>query len=263
MKTEMRLKGKTALITGGNSGIGLATARLFIAEGAGVAITGRNRETLDTALVELGANALAMQADVADLPEMEKAIAAVAKRFGKIDIIFANAGIGPYTPLGSTSVDTFEKVIRVNVTSIFFLVQACMPYLPDGASIVFNSSVQSVNGRPGLSAYAASKAAVRTMARVMASELSSRSIRVNVVTPGSVDTPIWNGVGNHEERQLFLDKLTKTIPLGRMGDPVEVANAVLFLATDESSFIQGSEIVIDGGATSARWARGSIAKNYS
>jgi NAD(P)-dependent dehydrogenase (short-subunit alcohol dehydrogenase family) len=251
MKTEMRLKGKAALITGGNSGIGLATARLFIAEGAGVAITGRNRETLEAAQVELGSNALAMRADVADLPEMERVIAAVVERFGQIDIVFANAGIGPYTPLGSASVDTFEHIMRVNVTSIFFLIQACMPYLPDGASIIFNSSVQSVNGRPGLSAYAASKAAVRTMARVMASELSSRSIRVNVVTPGSVDTPIWDAVGNHEERKLFFDRLKQTIPLGRIGNPMEVANAVLFLATDESSFIQGGEIVVDGGATTA------------
>jgi NAD(P)-dependent dehydrogenase (short-subunit alcohol dehydrogenase family) len=247
----MRLKGKTALITGGNSGIGLATARLFTAEGAGVAIIGRNRETLDTARAELGSNALAMRADVADLPEVEKVIAAVVERFRKIDIVFANAGIGSYTPLGSSSVDTFEQIMRVNVTSIFFLVQACMPYLPDGASIIFNSSVQSVNGRPGLSAYAASKAAVRTMARVMASELSSRSIRVNVVTPGSIDTPMWDAVSNHGERQLFLDKLQKTIPLGRMGDPMEVANVVLFLASDESSFIQGEEIVVDGGATTA------------
>jgi NAD(P)-dependent dehydrogenase (short-subunit alcohol dehydrogenase family) len=247
----MRLKGKSALITGGSSGIGLATARRFIAEGASVAITGRTRERLDTAAAELGPNALAMQADVADLPEMEKVIAAVVEQFRKIDIIFANAGIGPYTPLGATSVETFEQIIRVNVTSIFFLVQACMPYLPDGASIIFNSSVQSVNGRPGLSAYAASKAAVRTLARVLASELSPRSIRVNVVTPGSVDTPIWNNVADHDKRQLLFDKLTKTIPLGRMGNPVEIANAVLFLATDESSFIQGGEIVIDGGATTA------------
>jgi len=251
MNTKMRLKGKAALVTGGNSGIGLATARLFIAEGAGVAITGRKQETLDTAQAELGSNALAMRADVADLPEMEKVIAAVVERFGKIDILFANAGIGPYTPLGSASVDTFEQIMRVNVTSIFFLVQACMPHLPDGASIIFNSSVQSVNGRPGLSAYAASKAAVRTMARVMASELSSRSIRVNVVTPGSVDTPIWDAVGSQKERQLCLANMKDTIPLGRIGNPMEVANAVLFLATDESSFIQGAEIVVDGGATNA------------
>jgi NAD(P)-dependent dehydrogenase (short-subunit alcohol dehydrogenase family) len=247
----MRLKGKTALITGGNSGIGLATARLFIAEGACVAIIGRNRETLDAARAELGSNVLAIRADVADLPEVERVIATVVERFRKIDIVFANAGIGSYTPLGSSSVDTFEQIMRVNVTSVFFLIQACMPYLPDGASIVFNSSVQSVNGRPGLSAYAASKAAVRTMARVLASELSSRSIRVNVVTPGSVDTPIWDAEGNRGERQLFFDKLKKTIPLGRLGHPVEVANAVLFLASDESSFIQGGEIVVDGGATTA------------
>jgi NAD(P)-dependent dehydrogenase (short-subunit alcohol dehydrogenase family) len=248
----MRLKGKVALITGGNSGIGLATAKRFVAEGAMVAITGRNQKTLDAAALELGPEALVMKADVMDLSAMEKSIAEIVKRFGNLDVIFANAGIGYFTPLGSTSLETFEEVLRVNVTSAFFLVQACLPYLNKNASVILNSSVQNVNGRPGLSAYAASKAALRVMARVMASELSPRGIRFNVVSPGAVDTPVWDYVAsNAEEKDALYSALEKGIPLGRMGDPAEVANAVLFLASDESSFIQASEIVIDGGATGA------------
>lgn len=248
----MRLKGKVALITGGNSGIGLATAKLFVAEGARVAITGRNQKTLDTAALELGSETLVMQVDVTDLPAMEKSIAATVERFGNLDVVFANAGVGHFTPVGSTSFESFEEVLRVNVTSTFFIVQACLPYLNKGASVIFNSSVQSVNGRPGLSAYAASKAAVRTMARVMASELSPRGIRINVVSPGAVDTPIWDAVEpNAEEKSALYEALGRTIPLGRVGNPMEVANAVLFLASHESSFIQASEIVVDGGATGA------------
>lgn len=188
----MRLDGRVALITGGNSGIGLATSRLFVAEGAKVVLIGRNKTTLDSVQRELGMNALVMQADVTDYTTVERVISSAVDRFGKLDVVFANAGIGHYTPLGATAVDTFEQVLRVNVTSTFFLVHACLPYLQAGASIILNSSVQSVNGRPGLSAYAASKAAVRTLARVMASELSPRSIRINVITPGAVDTPIWD-----------------------------------------------------------------------
>lgn len=188
----MRLNGKVALITGGNSGIGLAASRLFAAEGAKVVITGRNQATLDSVQLELGMNALAMQADVTDHTAVERVISSAVDRFGKLDIVFANAGTAQYTPLGATTVDTFEQVLQVNVTSTFFLIQACLPYLHAGASIILNSSVQSVNGRPGLSAYAASKAAVRTLARVMAAELSPRSIRINVITPGAINTPIWD-----------------------------------------------------------------------
>jgi NAD(P)-dependent dehydrogenase (short-subunit alcohol dehydrogenase family) len=248
----MRLQGKVALITGGNSGIGLATAKRFLAEGARVAITGRNQETLDAAALELGSEALVMKVDVTDLPAMEKAIVETVKRFGNLDVVFANAGIGSFTPLGSTSLETFDEVLRVNVTSIFFLVQGCLPYLNDNASVILNSSIQNVNGRPGLSAYAASKAAVRVMARVMASELSPRGIRINVVTPGAVDTPMLDDIASSEEEKNALFKVMKKgIPLRRLGDPAEVANAVLFLASQESSFIQASEIVVDGGATGA------------
>lgn len=254
----MRLRGKVALITGGNSGIGFATAKLFMAEGAKVAITGRNQKTLDAAAQELGPEAFVMKADVTDLAAMEKSIASTVKRFGNLDVVFANAGIAAFTPLGSTSFDQFDQIMRVNVTSTFFLVQACLPYLNKGASVILNSSVQNANGRPKLSAYAASKAAVRTMARVMASELSPQGIRINVVTPGAVDTPAWDAaLSNNEETALAKEKgalfkvLERAIPLGRVGDPTEVANAVLFLASNESSFIQASEIVVDGGSIGA------------
>lgn len=248
----MRLEDKVAFITGGNSGIGLATAKRFLAEGAKVAITGRNRKTLDAAALELGPEVLVIKVDVTDLTAMEEAIAATVKKFGKLDVIFANAGTGSFTPIGKTSFKVFDEILRVNVTSIFFLVQSCLPYLNERASIILNSSVQNVNGRPGLSAYAASKAAVRTMARVMASELSPRGIRINVVTPGSVNTPIWDtAVSDKQDKDALFKSIEKGIPMGRIGDPVEVANAVLFLASQESSFIQASEIVVDGGATGA------------
>jgi NAD(P)-dependent dehydrogenase (short-subunit alcohol dehydrogenase family) len=249
---RLRLEGKVALITGGNSGIGLATAKRFVAEGAKVAITGRNRRTLGAAASELGPEVLVIRADVSDLAEMEEAIAATVAKFGKLDVVFANAGIGSRTPVGSTSVETFEEVFRVNVTSAFFLVQAALPHLNEGASVIFNGSVQSTNGRPGGSAYAASKAALRSMARVLASELSPRGIRVNVVTPGSADTPIWNNLASTPERRSALfDEVKRSIPLGRMGKAKEVANVVLFLASSESSFVQATEIVVDGGATGA------------
>jgi NAD(P)-dependent dehydrogenase (short-subunit alcohol dehydrogenase family) len=248
----MRLRNKVALITGGSSGIGFATAELFRAEGAKVAITGRNQKKLDAAVSALGSNVLAMNADVTNLSEMRKAIVTVVENFGNVDVLFANAGAAHVTPVGRTSMETFEEILKVNITSTFFLVQECLPYLNIDASVIFNGSIQSVNGRPGFSAYAGSKAAIRTMARVLASELSPRGIRVNVVTPGSVKTEIWNDVvSSDEEKARLFKNMEKSIPLGRLATPREVANAVLFLASAESSFIQGGEIVIDGGATNA------------
>src|ERR1700675_2228834 len=189
----MRLANKTAVIKGGKGGIGLATARLFVAEGARVAITGRNAATLEAVANELGPNALAIVADANDIAATEAAVKQAADKFGKLDIVFANAGIGGNTPIGGTTLAAFEAVIRTNITSVFFTVQAAAPYLNDGASIILNGSVISVLGNPGYAAYAASKAGVRAMARVMASELSPRNIRVNVVAPGAARTPIWNG----------------------------------------------------------------------
>jgi len=248
----MRLANKTALITGGNSGIGLATAKLFVAEGAKVVITGRNQATLDAAARELGPNALAIVADATDIAATEAAIGKGAEKFGKYDIVFANAGIAGGTPLGSATVEAFEKVISTNLTSVFFTVQSALPYLNDNASIVLNGSVISVLGNPGYAAYAASKAGVRAMARVMASELSPRNIRVNVVSPGATATPIWDRVAPTPEAfDAFEKRLSQTIPLGRFGKPEEVAKTVLFLASDDASNIQGAEIFVDGGVTSA------------
>src|ERR1700758_4701305 len=246
----MRLANKTALITGGNSGIGLATARLFVAEGAKVTITGRNRETLEEAAKELGPNALAVAADATDIAATEAAIKKAVEKFGKLDIVFANAGIPGSTPLGSTTLAAFEQVIRTNIPGVFCTVQAALPHLNDGASIILNGSVISVLGNPGYAAYAASKAGVRGMARVMASELSPRGIRVNVVSPGGTSTPIWNRTAPTPEAIVALEnRVSKAIPLGRFGKPEEVAKTVLFLASDDASNIQGAEIFVDGGTT--------------
>lgn len=248
----MRLKDRVALITGGNSGIGLATARIFIAEGARVAIIGRDEEKLRQAAEKLGDGALVIQADVADYNATQEAIQSVVRHFGKLDILFANAGIASPTPVGSTLPETFAEVLAVNVTSIFLLVQAAVPHLTRGASIIFNGSVQGVNGRPGHSAYAASKGALRAMARSLASELSPLGIRVNVISPGAIKTPMLSKVsGTEESRKALFRQMEAGIPLGRMGNSHEVANAVVFLASSESSFIQAAEIFVDGGATGA------------
>lgn len=242
-----KLDGKVALITGGNSGIGLATAKLFIEEGAKVVITGRNQTTLNEAIAELGENALAVQADAADPASGEKAVAAAVEKFGQLDIVFANAGIAGDTPVGGTELSLFEEVLRVNVTGVFFTVQAASPYLKKGASIILNSSVLATAGRPGNSAYAASKGAINSMTRVLASELSPRGVRVNTVSPGATRTPIW-GQSTEEGMNQLESVLSQSIPLNRLGDPRELAQAALFLASDDSSFIQGTTISVDGGA---------------
>jgi NAD(P)-dependent dehydrogenase (short-subunit alcohol dehydrogenase family) len=248
----VRLANKTALITGGNSGIGLTTARLFVKEGAKVAITGRDQAKLEAAAKELGPNAIALVADATDVAATEKAVAQAAERLGQLDIVFANAGISASTPLGGTSLETFESVLKTNVTAVFFTVQAAVPHMRDGGSIILNGSVISVLGNPTYAAYAASKGAVRAMARVMASELSPRGIRVNVVSPGGTSTPIWNRTAPTPEAVVALEaRIAKTIPLGRFGKPEEVAKTVLFLASDDASNVQGAEIFVDGGATAS------------
>ena len=247
-----RLANKTALITGGNSGIGLATARLFVAEGARVTITGRNKTTLEAAAKELGPNVLAVVADANDVAATEAAVKQAAEKFGKLDIVFANAGIPGNTPVGKTTLAAFEQVIRTNLTSVFFTVQAALPYLNDNASIVLNGSVISVLGNPGYSAYAATKAGVTAMARVMVSELSPRGIRINVVAPGAARTPIWNGAAPTAEAFAVLEKrIAGVTPLGRIAEPDHIAKTVLFLASDDAAHVQGQEIFVDGGATSS------------
>lgn len=248
----MRLRNKTALITGGNSGIGLATARLFVEEGARVVITGRDQARLDAAAKELGPNALALAADVTDIAATEAAIRKGAEKFGKYDVLFVNAGIAGATPLGAAKSDVFEKVIGTNLTATFFTVQSALPYLNDNASIILNGSVISVLGNPGYAAYAAAKAGVRALARVMASELSLRGIRVNVVSPGATRTPIWGpAVATPEAEKMFEARMSRSTPLGRIGEPDHVSKTVLFLASDDAAHVQAQELFVDGGTTAA------------
>lgn len=248
----MKLEGKTALITGGNSGIGLATARAFVAAGARVAITGRNSETLKAAQAELGEDVLALQADATDIESAKRAIEQVAETFGKIDIVFANAGIGGTTPVGGTSLEQFESILRTNLTAVFFTIQAADPHLTEGGSIILNGSVHAVLGAPGWSAYAATKAGIRAMTRNLASEYAPRRIRVNQVTPGATDTPIWDRLApDAAAKQSLSDRINNSVPLQRFASPEEIANAALFLASDDSSYITGTEILLDGGSTSS------------
>ncbi|NQX58291.1 SDR family NAD(P)-dependent oxidoreductase [Paenibacillus qinlingensis] len=245
-----KLDGKVALITGGSSGIGLTTTKLFIAEGAKVVITGRNQTTLNAVAEELGANVLAIQADAVDPGSMEKAVAKTITTFGSLDIVYANAGIASPTPLGGTELSVFEEVLQVNITGVFFTVQAALPHLKEGASVILTGSTRATDGAPGRSAYAASKGAISSMARVFVSELSPRGIRVNTVVPGATRTSIWKKTTPEETAKLEATQ-ARTIPLNRMGDPEEIANVALFLASDDSSFVQGAEITVDGGARSS------------
>ena len=248
----MRLRNKVALITGGNSGIGLATARVFIDEGAKVVITGRNPETLAAAEKALGAGVLALKVDVTDAAATEKAFAEAAGKVGKFDIVFANAGIGGATPLGETSPEQFNQIISTNLTAVFFTVQSALPHLNDGASVILNGSVHAVLGAPGWSAYAATKAAVRAMTRNMASELAPRGIRVNQVTPGGTKTPIWSPMAPTDDAMSALEaRIGGMSPLGRMSEADEIAKAALYLASDDAANVTGIEITVDGGMTSA------------
>lgn len=244
-----KMNGKVALITGGSSGIGFESAKLFVAEGAKVVITGRNQEALNAAVEKLGAsNALAVQADATDPSSADKAVSEAIRTFGRLDVVFANAGISGQTPVGATELSLFEQILQVNVTGVFFTVQAALPHLKSGASVILNGSVLAKAGSPGYAAYAASKGAVTSMARVLVSELSPRGIRVNTVVPGATRTPIW---GQAEGLAQVESAIAPMVPLNRFGEPVEIANVALFLASDDSSFVQGAEISVDGGAGSS------------
>jgi NAD(P)-dependent dehydrogenase (short-subunit alcohol dehydrogenase family) len=246
----MRLAGKVAFITGGNSGIGLATAKRFIAEGAKVAIAGRSQQTLQEAAAALGPNLLPLQTDLRDVKAIDVAIEKAVSAFGKIDILFANAGASGATRVGDTTLDAFNVIIETNLTGVFFTVQAAAPHINDGGSIILNGSVHAVMGWPYYSAYAATKGAVRSMTRVMASEFAGRRIRVNQVTPGATKTPIWSTLAPDAEKLAALEQeLATTIPLNRLAEADELADAVMFLASNESTYLTGSEIVVDGGST--------------
>lgn len=250
----MELNGKTVLITGGNSGIGLATARLMLAKGARVAITGRDQAKLDGAVAELGGDVLGIQADVNDLSGIEAVVKAISERFETLDVLFANAGISGPTPLGNTTLEAFEAIVRTNLTSVFFTVQGVLPLLREGSSVILNGSVMRELGSPGSAAYSATKGAITSMAKVFASELAPKGIRVNTVIPGATRTPIWSRGARAGSTVDAIEKaMSPRIPMGRFAEAEELAQAVTFLASDASSGMTGAEIVVDGGSTGAPW----------
>jgi NAD(P)-dependent dehydrogenase (short-subunit alcohol dehydrogenase family) len=243
-----RFEGKTVAITGGNSGIGLATAKLFHAEGAKVAISGRDQKTLDEAVKAIGGDTLAVKADVSKLDEIDKFFSQVAQKFGKIDALFANAGIAKFAPVADSNEQLFDETFDTNVKGLYFTLQKSLNHLNDNAGIVLNSSVVNSKGTATGSVYAATKAAVRSLARTFASELVDRGIRVNVVSPGPIATPIFGRAGLPQAAvDEFIAGIKSAVPMKRLGTPEEVGNAVLFLASPEASYITGVDLNVDGG----------------
>jgi len=243
-----RLEGKVAVVTGGNSGIGLATAKRLQEEGARVAISGRSKKTLDEAVKTIGNGVVAVQSDVAKLSDVDKLYSEVSRKLGKIDVLFVNAGIVKFLPLAETSESAYDEQFDINIKGAYFTIQKALPFLNDGASIILNTSVADSTGTAGTSAYSATKAALRSLARTAAAELAARSIRVNAVAPGPIVTPIFGRTGLSKEA---FDEIAKDIvaqvPMKRFGQPEEVASVVAFLASQDASYITGVEINVDGG----------------
>jgi NAD(P)-dependent dehydrogenase (short-subunit alcohol dehydrogenase family) len=243
-----RLEGKVAVVTGGNSGIGLATAKRFQEEGARVAISGRSQKTLDEAVKTLGNKLLAVQADVSKLAEIDKLYAEVSRTLGRIDVLFVNAGVAKFAPLADTSESLYDEQFDINVKGAYFTIQKALPLLNDGASIILNTSVAGIKGSPNTSAYSATKAAMRSLVRTAAAELVGRGIRVNAVAPGPIVTPIFGRTGLPQEGiDAFSKEVVTRVPMGRFGQPEEVAAAVAFLASQDASYITGVELNVDGG----------------
>ena len=246
-----KLEGKVALITGGNSGIGLATAKAVFRAGsfaAYVFITGRTQEKLDRAVREIGSNVTAVQGDVAKLPDLDRLFEQIRKEKGKLDIVFANAGIAKYAALGTIDEALFDSIFDGNVKGLLFTVQKALPLMPDGASIILNASIVGSKGLPATSVYSASKAAVRSFARTWTTDLKARKIRVNVVSPGPIDTEgLRELFGSSDVGRDRMKNVSSIVPLGRLGQPDEIAKAVVFLASDDSSFVTGIELFVDGG----------------
>lgn len=247
----LKLDGKVAVISGGSSGLGLATARRFVEEGAFVFITGRRQKELDEAARSIGRNICAVQADMAVLGDIRRLYATVREQKGKVDIVFANAGTGAFSPLGEITEEHFDKQFDINVKGLLFTVQEALPLMPDGGAVVLNASIVSVTGSAAMSVYSASKAAVRSFARTWSVDLKNRRIRVNAISPGIVPTPGYNtSLGmTPEQVEQYVASSIPSIPLGRAGTPDEIASAVLFLASDDSSYITGIELFVDGGMT--------------
>jgi NAD(P)-dependent dehydrogenase (short-subunit alcohol dehydrogenase family) len=244
-----RLEGKVAVVTGGNSGIGLATAKRFHEEGAHVVISGRNQKTLDEAVKVIGKGAVAVQADVSIAKDLDRLYAAIAQKFGKIDVLFANAGIYKFAPLAATSEDLYDELFDINTRGVYFTIQKALPFLNDGASIIINTSVAGEIGVPNGTAYAATKAALRSFTRSIAAELVERGIRVNAVSPGPIETPAgFERTGlSREVIEEMLKGFVSQVPMKRIGQPEEIAGAVAFLASQDASFITGAELPVDGG----------------
>lgn len=243
-----RLKGKRALITGGSSGIGLETAREFLAEGARVAITGRNQATLEAARKELGEDVLTLASDASSIPDQKAVAEKIRESFGALDIFFANAGIAELKALEQWDEASYERSFNTNVKGPFFLIQALLPVFANPASIILNASINAHIGMPNTSIYGATKAAMLSLARTLSGELISRGIRLNAVSPGPIATPLYGKLGlSAADLKTTAESLEKQVPAKRFGHPSEVARAVLFLASDESAFTVGSELIIDGG----------------
>jgi NAD(P)-dependent dehydrogenase (short-subunit alcohol dehydrogenase family) len=242
-----KLSGKFAVITGGNSGIGFATAKRFAEEGADVVITGRRKKELDEAASAIGKNVLAVQGDVSVLADLDRLYATVKQTRGHIDILFANAGIGSFAPLGAISEEHFDQLVGINVKGLLFTVQKALPLFRDGGSIILNSSVAGRKGIAGFSVYNATKAAVRSFARTWTSDLKERKIRVNSISPGPIETPIFGKMGLSQDQLQEFSNFLSALPLGRTGRPEEIASVALFLASDESSYITGVDLCVDGG----------------
>ena len=240
-----KLEGKIALITGGSTGIGLATAKQFADEGAYVYITGRRQPELDAAVASIGSNVTAIQGDVTKLVDLDRIYAQIAKEKGRVDIVFANAGGSPLVPLGSITEEHFDAVFNVNVKAVVFTAQKALPLLPDGGTIILTGSIVGIKGFPAFSIYSAAKAAVRNFARTWTTDLKDRGIRVNVISPGPIDTPLLNEAFSNPDD---MKALASTVVMGRLGRPEEIAKAVTFLASGDASFITGAELFVDGGA---------------
>ena len=242
------LDGKIAVITGGNSGIGLATAQCFVEEGAYVYIVGRRQNELDTAVNQIGKNVTGIQGDVSNLSDLDRLYDTLKQQKGRIDILFANAGIIGLLPLGSITEDHFDKIFSVNVKGLLFTVQKALPLFQNGGSIILITSIAGSKGFEGLSVYSATKAAIRSFARTWTVDLKYRKIRVNAVSPGPIDTPMTSSMVQTEKQgEQLKTTLLSTVPLGRIGSPDEVAKAVSFLASDDSSYVTGIELFVDGG----------------
>jgi NAD(P)-dependent dehydrogenase (short-subunit alcohol dehydrogenase family) len=243
-----KLEDKVVVVTGGNSGIGLAAAKRFAAEGAKVVITGRRQPELDAAVKEIGHGAIGVRGDVSNLADLDRLYATVKEKYGRVDVVFANAGAAEFAPLGQITEEHFDKLFNSNVKGLLFTVQKALPLMPDGGAVILNASIVSSKGMEAFSVYSATKAAVRSFARTWTTDLKARKIRVNAISPGPIETPAIAALGGTPEKTSeFKAAMIAGVPLGRMGQPDEIAKVAVFLASDDASYVTGIELFVDGG----------------